>query len=145
MESILLWLLISSRSVNKHGHHRQFLFLIGWFLLWNRFAKWTETIKMWKVNGRQTTYDGRRTPNYGKRSHCLWQGELQMCASQRISKHKLYSLWFDPKLCATFSANVYINYRLPIKVYYHICTLRHIRIEINHVIMANLMISLITS
>ena len=35
------------RSVNKHGHHRQFLFLIGWFLknllLLNRFAKWTET------------------------------------------------------------------------------------------------------
>ena len=25
-------LLISSRSVNKHGHHRPFLFLIGWFL-----------------------------------------------------------------------------------------------------------------
>ena len=29
-------------------------------------------------------------------------------------------------------ANVNINYRLPIKVYYRICTLRHIRIEINH-------------
>jgi hypothetical protein len=34
-------MLISSRSVNKHGHHRQFLFLIGWFLkknllLWNK-------------------------------------------------------------------------------------------------------------
>ena len=25
-------LLISSRSINKHGHHRQFLFLIGRFL-----------------------------------------------------------------------------------------------------------------
>ena len=36
------------------------------------------------------------------------------------------------KLCATFSASVNINYRLPIKVYYRICTLRHIRIEINH-------------
>jgi len=36
------------------------------------------------------------------------------------------------KLCATFSANVNINYRLPINVYYRICTLRHIRIEINH-------------
>jgi hypothetical protein len=24
-------LLISSRSVNKHGHHRRLLFLIGWF------------------------------------------------------------------------------------------------------------------
>ena len=35
-------------------------------------------------------------------------------------------------LCATLSANVNINYRLPIKVHYHICTLRHIRIEINH-------------
>ena len=32
------------------------------------------------------------------------------------------------KLCVTFSANVNINYRLPIKVYYRICTLRHIRI-----------------
>jgi len=35
-------------------------------------------------------------------------------------------------LCRTFSAKVNINYRLPIKVYYRICTLRHIRIEINH-------------
>jgi hypothetical protein len=32
----------------------------------------------------------------------------------------------------TFSASVNINYRLPIKVYYRICILRHIRIEINH-------------
>ena len=41
-----LKLLISSRSVNKHGRHRQFLFLIGWFLknllLCNRLAKWIE-------------------------------------------------------------------------------------------------------
>ena len=36
------------------------------------------------------------------------------------------------KLCATLSATVNINYRLPIKVYYRICTLRHIRIEIIH-------------
>ena len=25
-------MLIPSRSINKHGHHRRFLFLIGWFL-----------------------------------------------------------------------------------------------------------------
>jgi hypothetical protein len=36
------------------------------------------------------------------------------------------------KFCATLSANVNINYRLPIKVYYHICTVRHIRIKIIH-------------
>jgi hypothetical protein len=32
MEGPLFSLLISSWSVKKHGHHRQFLFLIGWFL-----------------------------------------------------------------------------------------------------------------
>ena len=44
-------------------------------------------------------------------------------SSARIWQHKL---------CATLSAKVDINYRLPIKVYYRISTLRHIRIEINH-------------
>ena len=44
-------------------------------------------------------------------------------SSARIGQHKL---------CATLSSNVNINYRLPIKVYYCICTLRHIRIKINH-------------
>jgi hypothetical protein len=44
-------------------------------------------------------------------------------SSARIWQHKL---------CATLSANVNINYRLPIKVYYPICTLWHIRIEIIH-------------
>jgi len=34
------------------------------------------------------------------------------------------------KLCATLSVSVNINYRLPIKAYYRMCTLRHIRIEI---------------
>jgi hypothetical protein len=37
----------------------------------------------------------------------------------RIWEHKL-------------SASVNINNRLPIKVYYHFCTLRHIKIEIIH-------------
>jgi hypothetical protein len=36
------------------------------------------------------------------------------------------------KLCVTLSANVNMNYCLPIKAYYCICTLRHIRIEIIH-------------
>jgi hypothetical protein len=44
-------------------------------------------------------------------------------SSARIWQHKL---------CATYSANVNINNRLPIKAYYHSCTLRHIRNEIIH-------------
>jgi hypothetical protein len=46
MECPLWRLLISFRSVNKHGHHRQFLFLNGRYLknlLWNCLAKWNET------------------------------------------------------------------------------------------------------
>jgi hypothetical protein len=46
---------------------------------------------------------------------------------------ELSSAWiWQHKLCATLSANVNINYRLPIKVYYRICTLRHIKIKINN-------------
>jgi hypothetical protein len=40
--------------------------------------------------------------------------ELFNLLSARIEQHKL---------CATLSANININYRLPIKVYYRICTL----------------------
>jgi hypothetical protein len=36
------------------------------------------------------------------------------------------------KLCATLSRKRKYKLRLPIKVYYHMCTLRHIRIEIIH-------------
>jgi hypothetical protein len=50
--------------------------------------------------------------------------------------HRKCTCWWirirQHKLCATLSTNVNINYRLPIKVYYSICTLRHIRIEIIH-------------
>jgi len=31
------------------------------------------------------------------------------------------------KLCATLSAYININFRLPIKVYYRICTVKHIK------------------
>jgi hypothetical protein len=41
-------------------------------------------------------------------------------------------LVFYPEPEARFSASVNINYRLTVKAYYRICTLRHIRIEINH-------------
>ena len=48
---------------------------------------------------------------------------VEELSSARIWQHNL---------CATYSVNVNINNRLPIKVYYRICTLRYIRIEIIH-------------
>ena len=49
----------------------------------------------------------------------------------RVDELSSARIW-QHKLCATYSANVNINNRLPIKVYYRICTLRHIRIKIIH-------------
>ena len=46
---------------------------------------------------------------------------VELSSAARIWQHKL---------CATLSANVYINNRPPIKVYYCMCTVRNIRIEI---------------
>jgi hypothetical protein len=50
-----------------------------------------------------------------------------------VNVHDLSSarIW-QHKLSVTLSANGNINYRLPNKVYYRICTVRHIRIEIIH-------------
>ena len=62
-----------------------------------------------------------------KRAIYQWYNLIRTCASECD-----WLFHWQHKLCATFSANVNINYRLPIKVYYHICILRHIRIEINH-------------
>jgi hypothetical protein len=62
-----------------------------------------------------------------KRAIYRWYNLIRTCAGECD-----WPFHWQDKLCATFSANVNINYHLPIKVYYHICTLRHIRIEINH-------------
>jgi hypothetical protein len=62
-----------------------------------------------------------------KRAIYRWYNLIHTCAGECD--------WFfhwQHKLCAICSANVNINYRLPIKVYYRICILRHISIEINH-------------
>jgi hypothetical protein len=67
---------------------------------------------------------------YGCVLHRLIQFNLEVTWQPASECDWLF--YWQHKLCATFSANVNINYHLPIKVYYRICTLGHIRIEINH-------------
>ena len=62
-----------------------------------------------------------------KRAIYRWHNLIRTCAGECD-----WHFHWQHKLCATFSTNVNINYCLPIKAYYRICTLRHIRIEINH-------------
>ena len=60
------------------------------------------------------------------------------CICDWLSRRKSTGWWiivcsnWQHKLCATLSANINIDYRLPIKIYYHICTVSHIRFEIIH-------------
>jgi hypothetical protein len=90
-------------------------------------------LTMWKkeVMWELTTIDANNwTVNL---SQCMLSCiDLLVYLLSKIIKLFGFQYFEFEQLCATFSANVDINYRLPIKVYYRFCTLRHIRIEINH-------------
>jgi hypothetical protein len=60
-----------------------------------------------------------------KRAIYRWYNLVHTCAGECD-----WLFHWQHKWCVTLSTNVNINYRLPIKVYYRICNLRHIRIEI---------------
>jgi hypothetical protein len=91
----------------KEGRHVNFI--------WN--SVWHVLIPMYKNNRPLHIPDIFLCASYFSYNVNVHADEL---SSARIWQHTF---------CATLSANVNINYRLPIKVYYRICTLRHIRIE----------------
>ena len=74
-----------------------------------------------------------------KRAIYRWYNLIRTCTGERdfpvvnvhVDELSSARIW-QHKLCETFSANVNLKYCLPIKVYYRICTVRHIRIKINH-------------
>ena len=61
-----------------------------------------------------------------------WLGIISLATVNVHVDELLSARTWQHKFCATLFANVSINYRLPIKVYYLICTLRHLGIEIIH-------------
>ena len=74
----------------------------------------------------ETQMNRRRTNDTRKRNEQKWyEISVNLKRSRICSTCAGECDWlfhWQHKLCVTFSANVNINYRLPIKVYYHICT-----------------------
>jgi hypothetical protein len=81
----------STRSVNKHGRHKKFLFLIGSFLKKIlHCSKLKREITLRRLKCEKLTDDRQQTTD-PKSPHCLWHGELK-----RILKceylHVMYSI-----------------------------------------------------
>jgi hypothetical protein len=72
------YVLILSQSINKHGHHRWFLFLIGWFL------KNQVSYHLAKRFQRKSCFRNRPIRN----KNCLWRPCLLMDQNGMSNSHR---------------------------------------------------------
>ena len=132
------------------GNRLKFKKYIMIFQPWNWYLKNYNIVQSQTRNIKQLHYNMLYKPkkDQRKRMHSCYKGYSNITSFFRFVDKRTIYRWYNlirtcavecdwlfywqHKLCATFSANVNINYRLPIKAYYRICTLKHIRIEINH-------------
>jgi hypothetical protein len=90
MECLLWRMLILSRSVSKHGHHMQFLFLIG------RFLKESSPLKLLSQMNRNLVIRNKT---------CLWRPYLLM------DRDEMSNLYRGPSIDASYQVSVHLTKR----------------------------------
>jgi hypothetical protein len=105
-------------AFNKPGRHKQFLFLIGWFLKnrlrWNRFTKW---IKTWKVLYKNCSFISDPLTNMTATGNsCFWL--VDFLKKNRLRWNRV-AKWIKTWKVITSTGHSILVILFPFYLFYH--------------------------